>query len=92
MIVRVSGEGQWRVPDDQHASLNDLDNQIVEALESCSQEQFTNLLHELIEATVKAGEPVADDELLPSDVVLPARDTTLEEARELFAGEGLFAG
>jgi hypothetical protein len=92
MIVRVSGEGQWRVPDDQQAALNDLDNQIVEALESCSQEQFTNLLHQLIEATIEPGEPVPDDELLPSDVVLPARDTTLEEARELFAGEGLFAG
>ena len=92
MIVRVSGEGQWRVPDDQQGALNDLDNQIVEALESCSQEQFTSLLRQLIEATVEAGEPVADDELLPSDVVLPARDTTLEEARELFAGEGLFAG
>jgi hypothetical protein len=92
VIVRVSGEGQWRVPDDQQGALNDLDNQIVEALESCSQEQFTSLLHQLIEATVEAGEPVADDELLPSDVVLPARDTTLEEARELFAGEGLFAG
>ena len=42
VIVRVSGEGQWRVPDDQHASLNDLDNQIVEALESCSQTEFTH--------------------------------------------------
>jgi hypothetical protein len=92
VIVRVSGEGQWRVPDDQHASLNDLDNQIVEALEACSQTEFTNLLHQLIEATVEAGEPLPEDELLPSDVVLPARDTTLEEARELFAGEGLFAG
>ena len=54
MIVRVSGEGQWRVPDDQHAALNDLDNQIVEALESCSQEEFTRLLHQLIDATVEA--------------------------------------
>jgi len=92
VIVRVSGEGQWRVPDDRHSSLNDLDNQIVEALESCSQEQFTTLLHQLIDATIEAGEPLPEDELLPSDVVLPARDTTLEEARELFAGEGLFAG
>jgi hypothetical protein len=92
VIVRVSGEGQWRVPDDQHAALNDLDNQIVEALESCSQEDFTRLLHQLIDATVEAGEPLPEDELLPSDVMLPARDTTLEEARELFAGEGLFAG
>jgi hypothetical protein len=92
MNVRVSGEGQWRVPDDRQSALNDLDNQIVEALESCSQDQFSALLHQLIEATIESGERVADDELLPSDVVLPARDTTLEEARELFAGEGLFAG
>jgi len=43
------------VPDDQQGALNDLDNQIVEALESCSQEQFTSLLHQLIEATVEAA-------------------------------------
>src|SRR5262249_46131997 len=87
VIVRGSGEGQWRVPDDQQSALNALDNQIVEALESCSQEEFSALLRQLIEATIEAGERVGDDEVLPSDVVLPARDTTLDEARELFAGE-----
>jgi hypothetical protein len=35
---------------------------------------------------------VADDELVTSDHVLPHADTTLEEAREAFAGEGAIPG
>jgi hypothetical protein len=92
VIVRIAGEGQWRVPDERGQTLNELDNEIVTAIETCSEPEFQALLHRLIEATIESGERLGDDELVTSDVVLPARDTTLEEARELFAGEGLFAG
>ena len=33
-----------------------------------------------------------DGELVTSDHVLPAADTTLEEAREAFSGEGAIPG
>ena len=39
-----------------------------------------------------SGTPVPDGELVTSDHVLPAADTTLEEAREAFAGEGAIPG
>jgi hypothetical protein len=35
------------------------------------------------------GERLDDDELVPSDLMLPPADITLEEAREEFTGEGL---
>jgi hypothetical protein len=36
-----------------------------------------------------SSEPLADDELHPSDLVVPPADLSLEEARELFTDEGL---
>jgi hypothetical protein len=89
VIVRISGEGQWRVPEEERDRLNALDNEIGSALETCSQDEFRELLARLAAEVTSTGERLADDEIVPSDVVLPARDTTLEEARELFAGEGL---
>jgi hypothetical protein len=91
VIVRISGSGQWRVPDEQRPLLNELDDEIVRSLETCDQAEFSRLLHRLLDAVTEAGERLPDDELLPSDVVLPATDTTLEEAREIFAGEGVIA-
>jgi hypothetical protein len=35
------------------------------------------------------GEPLAEDDLSTSDVVIPPSDLTLEETRRLFSPEGL---
>jgi len=91
VIVRISGEGQWRVPDDERQRLNAIDNEIVAALDGCSHEQFHALLGKLKAEVTSTGTRVPDDEIVTSDVVLPSPDTTLEEARELFAGEGVIA-
>ena len=40
----------------------------------------------------RKGNPVPDEQLVTSDHVLPHADTTLEEAREAFAGEGAIPG
>jgi hypothetical protein len=41
---------------------------------------------ELVEA---GGERLPDDELVESDVILPPRDISFEEAKTEFSGEGL---
>ena len=43
----------------------------------------------LIELIHANGERLADEDLEPSDLMLPPSDITLEEAREEFTGEGL---
>jgi len=35
------------------------------------------------------GERLSDDEITPSDVIIPPSDLSLEETRMLFAGHGL---
>jgi hypothetical protein len=89
VIVRVSGEGQWRVPDDQLASLNDLDDQVVEAVQANDEPEYRRRLAALVDAAIAAGEALDDDEIVVSDIVIPSPDTTLAEARELFTGDGL---
>jgi hypothetical protein len=92
VIVRISGEGQWRVPDERREELNALDDQIVRAIDTCDEPEFRERLNRLIDTATSGAERVADDELVASDIVLPGRDTSLDEARSLFTGEGVIAG
>jgi len=89
MIARLMGEGQFRLPDEAAERLNELDNAAVELLEAGDEEGFRAKLEELAQAVRERGEPLDYSELSASDVVVPPADLTLEEARELFQGEGL---
>jgi PspAA-like protein len=89
VIVRISGEGQFKLPDEDAASLNDLDNQAVAAVEAGEQDRFIELWEQMLELVSTDGEPVPDDELVESDVILPPRDVDFGEAAEEFTGEGL---
>ena len=46
----------------------------------------------LLELRSDQGQPVGDDELVGSDIILPPPDVSLEEARTEFQGEGLIPG
>lgn len=89
MIVRISGEGQYRLPDEDAARLNELDNAAVEAVEAGDEERFSTLWRDMLELVVTDGEELAEDELVESDVILPPRDLTFAEAKREFTGEGL---
>ena len=89
MIVRVMGEGQWRVDDDLAQKLNALDDEVAQAVEAGDQAAVTAKLRELAETVKAGGSKLADDDLLPSDAIVPPDDLTLDEARELLEGEGL---
>ena len=89
MIVRVMGEGQWEVDEEVAKGLNDLDEQAEKALEAGDQQQLSELLGRMTEAVRTNGARLPDDDLSPSDGIIPPEDLTLEEARELFEGEGL---
>jgi PspAA-like protein len=89
MIVRISGEGQYELPDGDADRLNDLDNQAVAAVEAGDETRFSELWQQMLELVSSDGSELGDDELVESDVILPPRDSTFEEAREEFSGEGL---
>jgi hypothetical protein len=89
VIVRISGEGQFRLPDGDADRLNELDNRAVSAVEQGDEVGFHELWSQMIELVCSDGNALEDDELVESDVILPPRDVTFEEAKGEFTGEGL---
>ena len=89
MIVRISGEGQFKLPDEDSDRLNELDNRAVKAVEQGDETGFKELWSQMLELVASDGNAVDEDELVESDVILPPRDISFEEARGEFTGEGL---
>ena len=92
MIIRIQGEGQYRVPSAVLDDINDADNRLVVAAADSDAEAFARLYREMLDLVVGRGVALSDDELAESDLILPRRDIDFEEARELFVGEGLIPG
>ena len=92
MIVRISTEGQYELTESDSEVLNKLDNQAVVACEAGDEVQFNETFKELIEFVRKNGQPVSDDRLDSSDVILPPPDVSFDEAQAEFSGEGLIPG
>jgi hypothetical protein len=89
VIVRISGEGQYNLRDEDSERLNELDNRAVNAVEQGDETGFKELWSQMLELVASDGNAVPQDELVESDVILPPRDVTFEEAKAEFSGEGL---
>ena len=92
MILRILGEGQLKMSDEAVAELNDLDEVLIEAVEKGDEGQFQTALANLVNKVRELGQPVADDYIGPSELILPGADATLEEVKELLSDEGLIPG
>ena len=89
MIVRLMGEAQYEVDDEVAKGLNDLDDQAAQALEAGDETKLAELLRRMAEAVRSNGARLRDDDLSPSEAVIPPDDLSLDEARRLFEDEGL---
>ncbi len=93
MIVRILGEGQWRLAEAALTELNALDDAVEQAVAANDADRLAAALHELLEK-VRSGAELPAEELHDSDLILPSSDATLDEVRELLndAEEGLIPG
>jgi hypothetical protein len=91
VIIRILGEGQYRVDDAALAAINELDAKLLVAVQEM---EATYAAHAkaLAAAVSTHGTPLAVDEFLPSDAVVPGPDTTLAEALNLLTEDGLVPG
>ena len=89
MIVRISNEDQYRLPDEDADRLNQLDNEAVAAVEAGDEAKFQELWQQMLQVVENDGQVLGDDELCESDVILPPRDITFDEAKGEFTGDGL---
>ena len=89
MIVRVMGEGQFRLEGDAVGRLNELDDRAQEALERDDESELDRYLEEMAGLVKRDGERLPDDDLSPSDAIVPPSDMTLAETKKFFSEQGL---
>ena len=92
MILRILGEGQVKMSDDAVTELNELDELLIEAVDKGDEAQFQTALANLVNKVRELGQPVPDDYIGPSELILPGLDATLDEVKELLSDEGLIPG
>ena len=91
MIIRILGEGQFRIDDAAAADLQTLDASVESAVERSDQSALTAALGALL-ARARQGTPLPPDSLEPSDVIIPYEDATVDDVRKLLTDEGLIPG
>ncbi|WP_328783344.1 hypothetical protein OHQ89_37050 [Streptomyces canus] len=92
MIVRIMGEGQVRLAESHLADLNKLDDELLAEMENGDGPGFRRTLQALLIRVRELGQPLPDDSLEPSELILPSPDATLEEVRDLLSDDGLIPG
>ena len=83
MIVRITTDNQYRVDDALRTDIARLDTALMDALGANDEARFDAALTEMINLVRKNGQVVPDEELVPSDLILPIPDMTLEECRQI---------
>lgn len=89
MIVRVMGEGQYRLADEALGRLNELDDRAQEALDRDDEHELDRYLDEMAALVRRDGERLPDDDLSASDAIVPPSDLSLAETKLFFSEEGL---
>jgi hypothetical protein len=89
MIVRISGEDQYRLADEDADRLNELENAVVAVVDGGREDGFAEAFGALLDYVRAQGTPIGDEEIETSDVILPPADLSFQEAGREFTGEGL---
>ena len=92
MIVRILGDGQFRLDDNLLDRVNKIDNKIVKHVSQGNKEEYARDLANLISTIKELAEPLDPVEILPSDIIIPPSDLSFEDARKVFCDEGLIKG
>jgi hypothetical protein len=85
MIVRLLGEGQFRVDDGTAAKLTALDKDLDAAVRDDKGDTFSAALHAAVALVRTSGEPLGADEIATAEYILPFADATVDEVRKLLA-------
>ena len=92
MIVRILGEGQYRLEDAELDILNALDDDVEAAAVAGDEEWLKRALERLLAEVRSQGVVLDDDLLIDSDLILPDADTPVEQVREWIGRNGDHSG
>ena len=100
MIIRISGQGQFKVSSDILDKINEIDNSIVALIENVSlgssdrslvQKELQSKLTEMKNLITSRGQSLDDKEIVESDIIVPDSDLSIDEASKIFKEEGLIS-
>ena len=100
VVIRISGQGQFKVNSQILEKINRIDDSIVDLIKSNSsgsedsklkQKELQSKLSEMKNLIISNGQHLDDKEIVESDVILPDSDLTIEEASKIFTDEGIFS-
>ena len=86
IVVRVQGEGQFRLASSYKGELDGYDQKVMDAIDAGQAAALKQSVHDVIAFVKSHGVAVADTENAASQVVLPSEDLTLDEAKKIMAG------
>jgi len=100
VIIRIAGQGQFKVNSEILDKINEIDNSIVDLIENVSlgssdhkvtQKELQSKLTEMKNLITSNGEPIDDKEIVESDVIVPDSDLSIEDASKIFKEEGIIS-
>ena len=100
IIVRVSGQGQFKVNRETLDRINDIDNSIVSLFENIdtdvddnsiksNQKELKEKIIEIINLIKTNGMSLDDKEIIQSQIMIPNPDISIDKAKMIFRGEGI---
>ena len=87
MIVRILGEGRYDVPEADLPAIEQLDEELVDALERGDENEFNGALIDLIGEVRHSGTLLDPGDLRPSELAVPHEGATMTEVKALLAEE-----
>lgn len=81
MIVRIMAEGQYRIADEAMPEVQQLDDELDNSVEANDESAFSAALQRLVAYVREHGVEVPYEEVIPSDLIVPAPDMSLAEAQ-----------
>lgn len=89
MIVRLMGEGQVELDDAVVAQLQELDEQLEQAVDAEDETAFRAALTGIVDLVHRTGRPLPPDTIVESDFILPPADAHVADVRALLTDDGL---
>ena len=83
IVVRIAGDDQYRLPATARSVLEGLDEDLARAIEKDNADDFARLTRRLVALVNDMGERLPRDDVRASDLIVPAADMTLADAKKL---------
>jgi hypothetical protein len=91
-IVRIMGQGQFKINEDIVKRINEIDDTIVQILQNESKsddQKYRAKITDIVETITSKGQKLEDKELVESDIIVPDTDISIDEAKKVFQGQGV---